>query len=79
MKSLAFSLLALLLIGFGCASDTDSAATSADAASDDPPQWVTYEGKDGPGTGKQIVLVSGDEEYRSEEVLPELAQILAER
>ncbi|MEM1096283.1 MAG: hypothetical protein AAGJ10_16920 [Bacteroidota bacterium] len=79
MKSLAFSLLALLLIGFGCASDTDSADTSADVASDDPPQWVTYEGKDGPGEGKQIVLVSGDEEYRSEEVLPELAQILAER
>tara|TARA_Y100001934_G_C12360943_1_gene780713 strand:+ start:858 stop:1925 length:1068 start_codon:yes stop_codon:yes gene_type:complete len=32
---------------------------------------------DRPGTGKKIVLVSGDEEYRSEEVLPQLAKILA--
>ena len=33
-------------------------------------QWVTYDGKEGPGKGKHIVLVSGDEEYRSEEALP---------
>lgn len=39
--------------------------------------WVVYEGKDGPGKGKHIVFVSGDEEYRSEEALPMLAKILA--
>ena len=39
--------------------------------------WVVYEGKDGPGQGKHIVLVSGDEEYRSEEALPQLGKILA--
>lgn len=39
--------------------------------------WVTYEGGDGPGKGKHIVLVSGDEEYRSEEALPQLGMILA--
>src|SRR6478736_1554522 len=38
---------------------------------------VTYEGGEGPGKGKHIVLVSGDEEYRSEESLPQLAKILA--
>ncbi len=37
------------------------------------------EGGDGPGAGKRIVLVSGDEEYRSEEALPQLAKILSER
>ena len=36
-------------------------------------------GREGPGKGKHIVLVSGDEEYRSEEALPQLAKILAER
>jgi type 1 glutamine amidotransferase len=41
--------------------------------------WVTYEGKQGPGRGKHIVFLSGDEEYRSEEALPMLAQILAVR
>ncbi|MCG8583519.1 MAG: ThuA domain-containing protein [Pirellulales bacterium] len=40
-------------------------------------QWVVYEGKEGPGKGKHIVLVSGDEEYRSEEALPQLGKILA--
>src|SRR5262245_56404267 len=38
---------------------------------------VVYEGGDGPGRGKHIVLVSGDEEYRSEEALPQLGRILA--
>jgi hypothetical protein len=39
--------------------------------------WIALEGSDGPGKGKHIVLVSGDEEYRSEEALPQLAKILA--
>lgn len=40
---------------------------------------VVYEGKSGPGIGKHIVLLAGDEEYRSEESLPQLAKILAVR
>ncbi len=39
--------------------------------------WVVYQGGDGPGNGKNVVLISGDEEYRSEEALPQLAKILA--
>jgi type 1 glutamine amidotransferase len=39
--------------------------------------WIVYEGGDGPGKGKHIVLISGDEEYRSEETLPQLAKILS--
>ncbi len=38
--------------------------------------WATYAGG-GAGNGKHIVLVSGDEEYRSEQMLPALARILA--
>ena len=41
--------------------------------------WITNEGKAGPGHGKHIVLLAGDEEYRSEEGLPQLARILSER
>src|SRR6476620_240415 len=52
---------------------------AAPAFAADSPQWVTYEGKAGPGPGKHIVLMSGDEEYRSEEGLPQLAKILSER
>jgi hypothetical protein len=40
-------------------------------------QWVVYDGSDGPGRGKHIVLISGDEEYRSKEALPQLGKILA--
>lgn len=39
--------------------------------------WVTYEGKKGPGKGRHIVFLTGDEEYRSEEGMPQLARILA--
>jgi hypothetical protein len=39
--------------------------------------WVVVEGGEGPGKGKRVVLVSGDEEYRSEEALTQLAKILA--
>ncbi len=47
-----------------------------DAAKD--PLWVTFEGAaELPGSGKHIVLLAGDEEYRSEEALPMLAKILA--
>ena len=42
-------------------------------------EWVVYEGREGPGKGKHIVLISGDEEYRSEEGLPMVAKILAVR
>lgn len=45
-------------------------------AADDP--TLVLEGGAGPGQGKHIVLVSGDEEYRSEEALPQLAKILAQ-
>ena len=48
---------------------------SAAAASD----RLVMQGKSGPGKGKHIVLVSGDEEYRSEQALPQLARILAQR
>jgi len=40
---------------------------------------IVLEGASGPGNGKHIVLVSGDEEYRSEQALPQLAKILATR
>lgn len=61
-----FSLVALTVVWGGLAGSVAAA---------DP--WLTFEGKAGPGKGKHIVLVSGDEEYRSEESLPQLAKILS--
>jgi len=67
-------LLSALLAAAACAVP---AAGSASAADDKP--WVVYEGKDGPGKGKNVVFVTGDDEYHSEEGMPVLARILAER
>ncbi len=39
--------------------------------------WVVYDGHDGPGNGKHIVFLTGDEEYRSEEGMPMMGKILA--
>jgi hypothetical protein len=52
-------------------------ATAGFARADDP--WIVIDGEQGAGQGKHVVLVSGDEEYRSEEALPQLAKILAKR
>ena len=46
------------------------------AISENVQQWISYEGD---GKMPSIVLVSGDEEYRSEEALPQLAKILSTR
>ncbi|NBR43013.1 MAG: hypothetical protein EBU04_09240 [Verrucomicrobia bacterium] len=43
------------------------------------PGWLSFEGGKGPGAGKHVVLMAGDEEYRSEESMPMLARILSER
>jgi hypothetical protein len=40
---------------------------------------VVYQGATGPGKGKHIVLIAGDDEYHSEEMLPQLAKILSQR
>ncbi|MHC4996864.1 MAG: hypothetical protein ACYTGQ_17640, partial [Planctomycetota bacterium] len=39
---------------------------------------VVYRGGSGIGAGRHVVLVSGDEEYRSEEAMPMLGRLLSE-
>ena len=43
----------------------------------DSPQWLTYSGNKGPGKGRHIVLISADQEYRSEQSMPMMAGILS--
>ncbi len=50
---------------------------SQDATRRVNPHLVVYESTEGPGAGKHIVLIAGDHEYRSEEILPAMARILA--
>lgn len=58
-----FMTIAVLTLGFRVA--------SADQ------QWLEFEGGEGAGAGKHIVLIAGDHEYRSEEALPQLGKILS--
>lgn len=55
------------------------AAEGADAAGSTTNPWATFSAGEGPGQGKHVVLISGDEEYRSEEALPQLAKILSKQ
>jgi hypothetical protein len=64
-------------LGFFFSSLSGEPNSSSKTASD--PYILHLEGKDGPGNGKTVVLVSGDEEYRTEESMPMLAKILAEK
>jgi hypothetical protein len=55
-----------------------SAVSVSIASADAGPGWVTYAPKEAK-ISKKVVLLAGDEEYRSEESLPMLAKILSER
>ncbi len=44
-----------------------------------PAPSITYEARPGPGAGRHLVFLTGDEEYRGEEGLPMLAKILSQR
>jgi len=60
----------------------ETGVASADgegALSPSVPHVVEYEGGAGVAAGKRVVLISGDHEYRSEELLPALGRILARR
>ena len=75
-RNIVGSLSVILLLSFV---DCTGTAPSGNEQSLEPDAWVTYHGETGPGKGKHIVLISGDEEYRSEEALPMLGQLLAKR
>lgn len=54
-----------------------SVSLTSSAQAGDGTLWVTYPGGEGVGAGKHIVLISGDDEYRSEEILPQFGKILS--
>jgi len=64
----ALALWTLALIGSTCLFNDR-------ARGEDP--WVVLDGADGPGKGKHVVFIAGDDEYRSEELMPQLAKIAA--
>ena len=53
---------------------------SSAAIAEQPADHLVFKGDASkPGKGKNVVLIAGDEEYRSEESMPMLAQILAKQ
>jgi type 1 glutamine amidotransferase len=72
------AVLAFALGGVAPAGRAKPAMTAPTTQKNDDP-WLHIPGEAGPGRGKKVVLISGDQEYRSEEALPQLARILAKR
>lgn len=70
--SLAFVMFASLVSCQVCVHAQDNKQT-------DDQLFCQYVGTDGPGKGKHIVLIAGDDEYRSEQSMPMLGKILAKR
>lgn len=61
MQAIARILVAMCFVTVACADD----------------RWLEFEGSGGAGSGLRAVLISGDEEYRSERGLTQLAKILS--
>ena len=70
MKHFLYSCLAFLVLSCGAQKNT----VNTEEASE-PAQWLTFSGEN--KKSKHIVFISGDEEYRSEEALPQLAKIMS--
>ncbi|MBI5689906.1 MAG: hypothetical protein HZC55_07375 [Verrucomicrobia bacterium] len=64
-----------LFVAAGCALAAGILAPAALAAAPS----ITYPAQPGPGAGRHLVFLTGDEEYRGEEGLPMLAKILSQR
>jgi len=77
MKKLYVFLLCCFLISCGeNPKKNEAAENEVEKVDEAPKQWLTF-GEENENA-KHVVLVSGDEEYRSEEALPQLAKILSE-
>lgn len=72
MKKIAFI---VLCIGLMACKEKKETITVEEKIIETPEQWLTFEGSE--ENSKHVVLISGDEEYRSEEALPQLAKILS--
>ena len=79
MKNLSYLFIFFVFMNCGGQKAEDNAGSEvvAKKVADGPKQWLTVESKN--SDAKHIVLISGDEEYRSEETLPQLAKILSTR
>ena len=72
MKYIYYILLCIVL--FSCKQDKKQ-EPAVETSITEVDHWLTFEGTE--ENGQHIVFVSGDEEYRSEEALPQLAKILS--
>ncbi len=72
IKKIGLLILALLLFACGGKKEAEKIVISQ---VEPPKEWLVFDGSD--ANAKRIVFISGDEEYRSEEGLPQLAKILS--
>lgn len=73
MKKIVYILICLSFVT--CKEQKNEKKETVENAVEEEVRWLTFDGS--AENSKHIVLVSGDEEYRSEEALPQLAKILS--
>lgn len=71
--------LVVLFFIAACGGSAPANETETVAQNEGPVQWINYTPENAVDPPKRVVLVSGDEEYRSEEALPQLAKILSQQ
>lgn len=76
---LFFSLTAMLLLCSVSLSADEKPGHKNRIKGDNDKYCVVYKGDNGIAFGKKVVFIASDHEYRSEEILPALAKILAKR
>ncbi|MBC7979394.1 MAG: hypothetical protein H7Y36_02410 [Armatimonadetes bacterium] len=64
-------------IGFGAVCGLAMGVSLGEVKMEAGAGWLKFTGGEGAGKGRHVVLLAGDEEYRSEEAMPMLAKILS--
>ena len=76
--AICFAITWCVLVQSGWCQETDSSPKDNAQEESSSKLWCEYQGKEGPGQGKHVVLISGDDEYRSEEAMPMLGKVLSQ-
>ncbi len=79
MKPATWTSTFLVVLSVSILAPTFFATTTFAQGTEPNKLWCEYPGGDGAGAAKRIVLIAGDDEYRSEESMPMLGKILSAR
>ncbi|WP_229665629.1 ThuA domain-containing protein [Croceivirga lutea] len=78
MLKKVYFLMFVIVVACSC-KELKKEVNTHETAKNEVVEWLSFKGEDSVQKEKNIVLISGDEEYRSEEMLPQFAKILSQK